>query len=65
VIEKLIPAERAVLKPGGYLVFEISGTIVDGVRRLMDGWDEMKIAPDLQGIPRIVSARKPSGKNSL
>jgi len=65
VIERLIPAAREVLKPGGYLVFEISGTIVDGVRRLMDGWDEMKIAPDLQGIPRIVSARKPSGKNSL
>jgi release factor glutamine methyltransferase len=59
VIEKLIPSANVTLKPGGYLVMEISGTIVDGVRRLLAGWDEVKITPDLQGIPRVASARKP------
>jgi release factor glutamine methyltransferase len=59
VIEKLIPAAHAVLKPGGHLIMEISGTIAEAVRGLFAEWDEVKITPDLQGIPRIVSARKP------
>jgi release factor glutamine methyltransferase len=59
VIEKLIPAARSALKPGGYLVMEISGTIAQPVRALMHGWEDITITNDLQGIPRIVSARKP------
>jgi release factor glutamine methyltransferase len=58
VIEQLIPAAHAVLKPGGYLILEISGTIAEGVRALLSNWEEVRINPDLQGIPRIVSARK-------
>jgi release factor glutamine methyltransferase len=59
VIAKLIPAAHAALKPGGYLVMEISGSIAQNVRRLLDGWSEVQITNDLQGIERIVSARKP------
>jgi release factor glutamine methyltransferase len=68
VIEKLIPAARAALKPGGYLVMEISGTIAEGARKLLEGaaesagapaWQEVKITPDLRGIPRVALARKP------
>jgi len=59
VIEKLIPAARTVLKPGGWLVMEISGTIAEGVEKLLEGWDDVRIAPDLQGIPRVAAARKP------
>jgi release factor glutamine methyltransferase len=59
VIEKLIPAARAALKPGGYLVMEISGTIAERVRGLLAGWQEIGIANDLQKIPRVVQARKP------
>ena len=58
VIEKLIPAARSVLKTGGYLVMEISGTIADGVRALLTGWEDITISNDLQGIPRIAMARK-------
>jgi release factor glutamine methyltransferase len=59
VIEKLIPAAHAVLRPGGYLMMEISGTIAEAVRRLLKEWDEVRLTPDLQGIPRIACARKP------
>ena len=59
VIEKLIPAAHAALKPGGYLIMEISGTIAEGVRSLLSGWEHITITNDLQGIPRIASARKP------
>jgi release factor glutamine methyltransferase len=60
VIERLIPQAQAVLKPGGWLVLEISGTIVEGVKKLLWGWDKVQITNDLQGIPRIIAARKPT-----
>ena len=59
VIENLVPAARAALKPGGYLVMEISGTIAEGVRALLHGWDDITLTNDLQGIPRVALARKP------
>ncbi len=59
VIEKLIPAAHAVLKSGGYLVMEISGTIAEAVQSLLSGWEDVTITSDLQGIPRIACARKP------
>jgi release factor glutamine methyltransferase len=59
VIERLIPEAQTALKPGGWLVIEISGTIVAQVRRLLGGWDEVQIIPDLQGLPRVAAARKP------
>lgn len=59
VIERLIPQANSALRPGGWLVLEISGTIVDRVRELMTGWNEVEVIPDLQSIPRVVRARKP------
>jgi release factor glutamine methyltransferase len=58
VIESLIPQARAALKPGGWLVMEISGTIADGVKRLLRGWQQVQITNDLQGIPRVAAAQK-------
>ena len=57
VIEQLIPQARDALRPGGWLVMEISGTIAQRVRGLLSGWNEVQITNDLQGIPRVVSAR--------
>jgi len=58
VIERLIPQAHCVLKPGGWLVMEISGTIAEGARRLLAGWNGVRITNDLQGIARVISARK-------
>lgn len=58
VIERLIPQARAALKPVGWLMMEISGTIADRAEQLLRGWSEVKTIPDLQGIPRVVVARK-------
>ncbi len=57
VIERLIPQARESLKPGGWLVMEISGTIADHVLQLLVGWNEVRLTNDLQGIPRVISAR--------
>lgn len=60
VIARVIPQALMALKPGGWLVFEISGTIANSVRELLRGWDEVGITPDLQSIPRVARARKPA-----
>ena len=57
VIERLIPQAKAALKPGGWLVMEISGTIAEQVRELLKDWSEVAIKPDLQSIPRVAIAR--------
>jgi release factor glutamine methyltransferase len=58
VIARLIPQAQAVLRPGGWLVMEISGTIVEQVRELLRDWNDVQIRPDLQSIPRVAQARK-------
>ncbi len=62
VIERLIPQAHAALRPGGWLVFEISGTIAGRVRSLLSNrdWDKVTIRNDLQGIARVAMARKTS-----
>jgi len=63
VIARLLPQARARLRPGGWLVMEISGTIASAVQHLLaaskDVWADVQIIPDLQSIPRVVRARKP------
>jgi release factor glutamine methyltransferase len=58
VIERLILQAREVLKPGGWLVMEISGTIAGRVQQLLSDWKDVQITNDLQGIARVASARK-------
>jgi release factor glutamine methyltransferase len=60
VIERLIPQAQVALKPGGWLIMEISGTIVGGVKRLLAQWIDVGVTNDLQGIPRVVSAQHAS-----
>jgi release factor glutamine methyltransferase len=58
-ISRLLPQAQEALRPGGWLVLEISGTIADPVRQLLAAWDEVRSIPDLQSIPRVAQARKP------
>jgi release factor glutamine methyltransferase len=58
VIARLIPQAQAALKPGGWLVMELSGTIVERVKELLRVWDNIQITADLQSIPRVIRAQK-------
>jgi len=60
VIERLLPQAHARLRPGGWLVLEISGTIALEVRRRLEDWEEVAITHDLQSVPRVAAARKSS-----
>lgn len=59
IIARLIPQSFTMLRPGGWLVIEISGTIVDLVRPLFADWIDIEVVNDLQSIPRVIRARKP------
>ncbi len=58
VIERLIPQAHEVLKSGGWLVMEISGTIATRVKEMLEDWNGVQITKDLQGIERVASAQK-------
>jgi release factor glutamine methyltransferase len=58
VIHRLVPQAHAVLKPGGWLVMEISGTIAEPAKQAVSGWKNVEVRPDLQSIPRVLSAQK-------
>jgi release factor glutamine methyltransferase len=59
VIDRLIPQAFAVLKVGGWFVMEMSAAISEKSRRRLEGWTNVQVTPDLQGIPRVISAQKP------
>jgi release factor glutamine methyltransferase len=61
VYRRLIPAASAALISGGFLALEIGYGQKPDVAALLaeSGFAEIDFAPDLQGIPRVASARRP------
>jgi release factor glutamine methyltransferase len=61
VYRRLVPQARQALRSGGWLVMEIGFSTEDKVRNLLaadGGWANVQVTPDLQGIPRVVAARR-------
>src|SRR5262249_12933257 len=58
VYGRLIPQAQAVLKPGGWLVMEIGYSTEAQIRAMLNEWCQVQTECDLQGIPRVVIARK-------
>jgi len=60
VIHPLIEQAHQALKPGGWLALEIGYSMRDAVVNLLSAkdWEDVRVVPDLQGIPRVVTARK-------
>ena len=47
-----------VLGPGGWLVMELGFGCRDHVAGLLSEWRDVRIEPDLAGIPRVIAARR-------
>ena len=60
VISPLVEQAHRGLKPGGWLALEIGYSMRDAVVNLLSPtmWEDVRVVPDLQGIPRVVAARK-------
>jgi release factor glutamine methyltransferase len=61
IYERIAADASRVLSPGGHLVLELGFKSCDRVRAMLaTGWENIQIVPDLAGIPRVISARKPT-----
>jgi release factor glutamine methyltransferase len=58
IYRRLIPQAKDALKPRGWLVAEIGFSAEEKVRELLASWQDIQVTQDLQGIPRVVAARR-------
>ena len=56
--KRLVPQAWTALKPGGLLAMEIGFGQRDALAVLLHGWEKIEFLDDLQGIPRVVLARR-------
>jgi len=59
IYERLIPEANRVLKSGGLLALEIGYGQSNAVSAIARGWQNLKILPDLAGVPRVLVCEKP------
>ena len=56
--QRIVADAPRVLGPGGWLVMELGFGSVNRVSALLAGWDEVRVEPDLAGIPRVIAGRR-------
>lgn len=59
IYRRLIPQAHDALRPGGWFVTEIGYSEEENVRNLLAGWTDIQVTADLQGIPRVIAAKRP------
>jgi release factor glutamine methyltransferase len=59
IYERIERDARRVLSRDGWLVLELGFGAADRVTQMLNGWRDVRIDPDLAGIPRVISARRP------
>jgi release factor glutamine methyltransferase len=55
--DRIVAGAPRVLRPGGWLVLELGFGCRDHVLGLLEGWRDLRVVPDLAGIPRVAAAR--------
>lgn len=60
VYRRLIPQACVALEPRGWLLMEIGHGQREDLAEMLAAWDNVDFTDDLQGIPRVVCARKRS-----
>ncbi len=56
VYERLVEDAARVLRPGGWLVMELGFGTSARVAAMLSGWCDLRLVPDLAGIPRVAAA---------
>jgi len=60
IYERIVADAPRVLRPGGWLVMELGFGSLERVQELLRVWRDLRVAPDLTGIPRVIAARRPT-----
>ncbi len=61
IIQRLLAQSVERLRPGGWLIFEISPMILDSVRQLIDAEPRLRfvtLVKDLAGYPRVITVQR-------
>jgi release factor glutamine methyltransferase len=58
IYDRIVADAPRVLRPGGWLIMELGFGSRDYVANLLGGWHDVRIDPDLAGIPRVIAARR-------
>jgi release factor glutamine methyltransferase len=58
IYERIVTDAPRVLRPGGWLVMELGFGSLERVQQLVGGWQDVRVKPDLAGIPRVIAARR-------
>jgi release factor glutamine methyltransferase len=56
--DRIVADAARVLRPDGWLVLELGFGSLNHVTGLLGGWEDLRIEPDLAGIPRVGAARR-------
>ena len=57
IYRRIVADAPRVLGPGGWLVMELGFGCRERVAEMLAGWRDVRIEPDLAGIPRVIAAR--------
>jgi release factor glutamine methyltransferase len=57
IYDRIVADAPRVLSPGGWLVMELGFGCAAHVTELLEQWRDLRIEPDLAGIPRVAAAR--------
>ena len=55
--DRIVAEAPRVLRPGGWLIMELGFSSLEHVQVLLAGWNDLRVVPDLAGIPRVIAAR--------
>jgi release factor glutamine methyltransferase len=55
--DRILADAPRVLRPGGWLILELGFGSLDHVKESLTAWRELRVEPDLAGIPRVIAAR--------
>jgi release factor glutamine methyltransferase len=57
IYDRIVADAPRVLRPGGWLVMELGFGCAEHVTELLKAWRDLRVEPDLAGIPRVAAAR--------
>jgi release factor glutamine methyltransferase len=57
IYDRIVADAPRVLRDGGWLVMELGFGCVEHVEQRLADWREVRVFPDLAGIPRVIAAQ--------
>ena len=57
IYQRIVADACRVLRSGGWLLMELGFASLTRVSEMLSGWQDIRVEPDLAGIPRVIGAR--------